>query len=137
MNEQQLTDGRVARYCKPSSIDEQGSPTSAAFQRRPTEGYLSVFWLECFQHAHEKTRIHAVKQAMEQRRFTVKPRGQFAVLAIEQSTRYILDEVAEQIVYRTMNLPHCGIFHDGDDLLIAELLAECVQTSYEVKGLDE
>ena len=135
MSEQRLTDGRVARYCKPSSIDEQGSPTSAAFQRRSTEEYLSVFWLEFFQHSHEKMRIQAVKQAMEQRRFTVKPRGQFAVLEIEQSTRYILEEVAEQIVYRAMNLPHCGIFHDGDDLLIAELLAECVQAQYGVKDV--
>jgi len=135
MNEQTLTHGRVARYCKPSSLDEQGSPTSAAFQRRPTEVYLSAFWLEFFQHVHEKMRIQAVKRAMAQRRFTVKPRGQFAVLDIEQSTHYIFKEVAEQIVCRAMNLPHCGLFHDGDDLLIAELLAECVQANYDVKGL--
>lgn len=136
MNEQILTHGRVARYCKPSSLDEQESPTSAAFQRRPTEEYLSVFWLEFFQEAHEKNRIQAVKQAMEQRRFTVKQRGHFAVLDIEQSMQYIFEEVAEQIAYRAMNLPHCGLFHDGDDLLVAELLAECVQANYEVKSLE-
>ncbi len=74
---------------------------------------------------------------MEQQRVQLKQRGLFAVLDIEQSTQYVFEEVAEHIVYRAMNLPHCGLFHESDDLLVAELLAECVQANYAVKDITD
>ena len=35
-------DDHVARYCKPSSVDEHGMPMASAFQLRSGEQHLSV-----------------------------------------------------------------------------------------------
>ncbi|MGK7927255.1 MAG: hypothetical protein AB4290_18760 [Spirulina sp.] len=68
-------------------------------------------------------------------RFNCKPNGSFAVINIEQSQEYIREELSEEIFYKPKNLPHCGIFHDTNDLLIAKLLAQCVRNNYLVKDL--
>lgn len=36
----------VSRYCKPSTVGEDGLPTEQAFSLRPGEDHLSVNWLE-------------------------------------------------------------------------------------------
>ncbi|MBF0230803.1 MAG: hypothetical protein HQK63_14640 [Desulfamplus sp.] len=129
MNE--INKGNVARYCKPSSLGEDGCPTSSAFQRRPNrnEGYLSVYLLEFFknQNTYEKENVVEVKKEMEKHsNFDLKKNGLFAVINIEQSKDYILKEIQKLISYRGLRLPHCGIFHDHDDLVISELLVECI-----------
>ena len=139
--------GNVTRYCKPSSL-ENGIPNQSAFEKRQGEKYLSVYWLEFFQKQTDKENIIETRNYMEQEtRFKCKANGSFAVLNIEQSKEYILEEIREQleddveelsevISYKAEKLPHCGIYHDADDLLIAELLSECVCNNYFVKDLD-
>ncbi len=128
--------GNVTRYCKPSTL-ENGIPQSSAFERRSDEKYLSVYLLEFFGNETEVENIRQVKTYMEQRRFTCKTNGSFAILNIQQSKEYIYEEISSDIFYREENLPHCGIYHDADDLLIAELLAECVQNNYPVKNIGD
>ncbi len=133
----EIIEGNVARYCKPSSLDEDGCPTSSAFQRRPNrnEGYLSVYLLEFFKNDNEKENVAEVRKEMKQH-FNLKKNGLYAILNIEQSEEHIMKEVEKLICYKEMNLPHCGIFHDYDDLVISELLAECVKSKYKVRDVE-
>lgn len=127
--------GNVTRYCKPSLL-ENGVPKSSAFERRSGEKYLSVHLLDFFKMHTEVENVIEVKKYME-KSFQFKPNGYFAVLNIEQSRKYILEESSSEIYYREEKLPHCGIFHDADDLLIAQLLAECIQTNYPIKDISD
>ncbi len=137
MNE--IHKGNVARYCRPSSLGGDGCPTSSAFQRRPNrnEGHLSVYLLEFFKNKNtdEKENVAEVKKEME-KHSNLKKNGLFAIINIEQSKDYILKEIQKLIFYREMKLPHCGIFHDHNDLIISELLAECVQSKYKIKDIE-
>lgn len=129
--------GNVTRYCKPSSL-ENGVPKSSAFERRQSEKYLSVYWLDFFQKQTEKENVIEVKNYMEENTgFNCKSSGSFAILNIEQSKKYILEQLSEEIFYQPQNLPHCGIFHDAGDLLIAKLLSQCVRNNYLVKDIDD
>ena len=129
--------GNVTRYCKPSLV-ENGVPKSSAFERRSDEKYLSVYWLEFFKMHTEVENVIEVKKYMTtEKSFQFKPNGSFAVLNIEQSKEYILKESSSEIYYREKNLPHCGIFHDADDFLIAKLLAECIQSKYPIKDISD
>ncbi|MEZ2225512.1 hypothetical protein [Microcoleus sp.] len=130
--------GNVARYCKPSNLNTNGIPQTSAFQRRiePKEKYLSVYLLDFFDKETEVENIIEVKKYMtEATGFTCKPNGSFAILNIQKSKEYIFEEISSEIFYREKRLPHCGLFHDADDLLIAKLLAECVQNNYLIKDL--
>jgi hypothetical protein len=133
----EIENGNVTRYCNPSSL-QNGVPKSSAFLRRRGENYLSVYLLEFFQTITEVDSVIEVKIYMTEKiGFICKPSGSFAVLNIQQSKEYILEEISSEISYKDENLPHCGIFHDADDLLIAKLLADCVQNNYLIKNLTD
>ena len=130
----EINEGTVARYCKPSTLNEQGLPTGSSFQLRlPNEKYLSVHLLDYFNVASEQEKIIEVKNEMERKGFSFKKNGTFSTLNIEHSKKHILDLVSEKISYQELNLPHCGIFHEADDLLISELLSQCVKNTYPIK----
>ncbi|MBE9200778.1 MULTISPECIES: hypothetical protein [unclassified Nodularia (in: cyanobacteria)] len=129
--------GNVTRYCKPSSL-ENGIVQSSAFEKRSTEKYLSVYLLEFFQKETEiKNVIEVITYMRTKTGFICKANGSFAVINIQQSKEYIFEEISLKISYKEQNLPHCGIFHDADDLLIAELLTECVQNNYIIKDITD
>ncbi|QTA80671.1 Uncharacterized protein dnl_29820 [Desulfonema limicola] len=135
---EEITAGTVSRYCKPSTLDENLSPTSSSFQLRKErdEKYLSVFLLDFFGREKEKEGVLDVKFFMENEiGFKFKEKGAFAILNIIQSKEYVFQLISEKISYKKLNLPHCGLFHEFDDLLISELLAQCVQNNYIVKDL--
>lgn len=136
MAQEEIENGKVTRYCKPSSL-ESGVPKSSAFERRTGEEYLSVYLLDFFQKPMEVENVIEVKAYMTRRNFKCKPNGCFAVLDLEQSKEYILEQISAEISFREKNLPHCGIFHDAEDVLIAKLLAKCVCSNYPVKNLDD
>lgn len=133
--------GSVARYCKPSTLDDETTlPTSATFQRRShrNEEYLSVHLLDYFTSLQtEQEQVQAVRAYMEEHGWRCSRSALFATLDIEYTKSYIFDEIAEYIFFKEATLPHCGIFHDTDDLLISELLAECIQTTYTMTTLEE
>jgi hypothetical protein len=129
-----IHEGVVARYCKYSTLDEEtGRPTGAAFQRRQNEQYLSVYLLDFFSHIeNESEQVGAVKNIMQVRGWQFRPneKSLFATLNVVHASNHIRQEASELIQFRAANLPHCGIFHEADDLLISELLAECVESIY-------
>ncbi|MEO3707250.1 hypothetical protein [Trichormus azollae] len=102
-------------------------PQSSAFARREGKAFLSVYLLDFFQQETELENVIELKKYMKEKTtFNCKPNGSFPVLNIEQSKQYIFEEISSQICHREKDLPHCGIFYDANDLLIAKLLAQCV-----------
>ncbi|MBD1216542.1 MAG: hypothetical protein H9536_04215 [Aphanizomenon flos-aquae Clear-A1] len=126
--------GNVSRYCKPSHLQD-GIVKYYAFLKRRDEESLSVHLLEFFQKETELENVLEVKAYMKNYNF--KRNGSFAVINIQKSKQYILEEISSQIYYREETLPHCGIFHDADDILISRLLAECVQNNYLIKDITD
>ncbi len=63
----EIQTGTVARYCKPSTLDEDHYPTDSSFQLRKerNEKYLSVYLLEFFKRVTEKEKVFDVKTEME------------------------------------------------------------------------
>jgi len=137
----EINTGVATRYCKPSTLDDETNlPTSAAFQKRSrrNEEYLSVYLLDYFESLQaEQEQVQAVRAYMEERGWRCSRTALFATLDIEHTKSYIFDEIAEYVQFKEATLPHCGIFHDTDDLLISELLAECIQTTYTMATLDQ
>jgi hypothetical protein len=133
---EEIETGNVTRYCKPGDLQD-GIVKSHAFKKRTerNEKYLSVHLLEFFQKETELENVLEVKAYMKNYNF--KRNGSFAVINIQKSKQYILEEISSQIYYREETLPHCGIFHDADDLLISKLLAECVQNNYLIKDITD
>jgi hypothetical protein len=127
----EIESGNVTHYCKPSTL-ENGSPTSSSFQLRVerNEEYLSVFLLEYFNQENEIDNVRNAKKEMHRRKLKTKDNGSFAVFDIEHSKNYIFDKIKKQISCKELDLPHCGIFHDSDDLVISELLTQCVKSNY-------
>lgn len=126
-----LEEGNVVRYCKPSNL-EDGKPTNAAFMKRPErkEQYLSTYWLEYFKNFELRENVAAAKKYMEKNGFSLKKNGGLATLDIKKTVEYIRDELNEILEFKLKNSPHCGIFHTANDLLIAELLVECVESVF-------
>jgi hypothetical protein len=124
----ELQTGTVARYCRPSALDEQRNPNALCFELRKREKYLSVYLLDYFKKPTEPENVAEVKLEMERKGFNLKPSGKFAVLDIEDSKNRI-----EEISYKELNLPHCGIFHERyTELPIDELLLQCIKKCYPV-----
>ena len=77
-----LPDGdHVARYCKPSTVDERGYPLANAFALRAGEDHLSVNWLEYFD-PHPEVAIHQVRETLRAKGFELRPNGRFALLDV-------------------------------------------------------
>ena len=90
MSNEPLPDGdHVARYCKPSTLDERGYPAPSAFTIRAGENYLSVNWLEYFDGGDRTGGTAAIEVAMDHVRatlrgkgFRLRPNGRFASLHV-------------------------------------------------------
>lgn len=133
----EIETGNVTRYCQPAKL-EDGRPTTSAFEKRPGENFLSFYLLEFFEKETEVENVRAAKIYMTtQTDYNFKPSGSFAVINIQKSKKYIFEEISSEILYREENLPHCGIFHNADDILVAKLLVECVQNNYLVKDITD
>ncbi len=72
----------VSRYCKPSTVDEEGLPTSQAFSLRQGEDHLSVNWLEYFGEPSLLMAVDGVRQAFREKGYRVARSGRFAVLSV-------------------------------------------------------
>jgi hypothetical protein len=85
----ELQTGTVARYCKPSALDEQRNPNALCFELRKREKYLSVYLLDYFNKPTEPEKVAEVKLEMERKGFNLQRSGKFAVLDIEDSKNRI------------------------------------------------
>ena len=71
----------VARYCRPSMVDESGRPMTSAFAMRADEGHLPVNWLECFDPRVEVA-VNRVREALLEQDVQLRPNGRFALLDV-------------------------------------------------------
>ena len=130
-----LEKGKIARHCKPSAIKNR-KVLSAAFELRKhkNEEYLSSYLLDNFKKENEKENIKSLKEFMERQNYSLKPTSGFAVLDIEETNAYVIKE-GHSICIKEKGLTHCGIFPIGNDLTIAKLLADCVNSLYKINNL--
>lgn len=116
----------VARYCKPSAVDEQGMPMVGAFQRRSGEPYLSVNWLE-----HSGTRdiaaaTRAVSAEFLGRGYGLRRNGRFAVFNVGSAKGAVFQALGHSLSIDHMPLDddqsHAGIHgYPPDDLAVAAI----------------
>jgi hypothetical protein len=132
----EIETGNVTRYCKPRDLQD-GIVQSSAFEKREKDTFLSVHLLEFFQKETELENVLQIKAYMEAGNFNLKSNGCFAVVNIQQSKEYITEKESLEISYREEELPHCGIYYDAYDYVIAELLAQCVQNNYLIKDITD
>ena len=123
----------VARYCKPSTVD-QGMPLVAAFQLRSGEEYLSVNWLE-----HSGTRniaaaMRAVSAGFLGRGYGLSRSGRFAVLNVGSAKQAVFEALGHSLSIDHMpseaDQSHAGIHgYPPDDLAVAAELAMLIARS--------
>ncbi len=146
----------VARYCKPSTIDN-GRITGASFQLREAtseydaDEYASVYWLELVSssadsHEHKLERLRVFLRASVFREVGMRAKGRFGILRVAA----IADDVVSRSSTQGLNVrheprgspdvqdPHSGIYgyrfgHEADE--ICARLAELAD-SYLVGNVD-
>ena len=123
----------VARYCKPSSVDEQGMPLASAFQLRSGEQHLSVNWLE-----HGGTRdvdggMRTVRFGFVNRGYRLRGNGRFAVLNVGTAKTTVRQALGHSLSIDHLPLDddqsHAGIHgYKSDDLAVAVELKALLST---------
>ena len=110
-----IPDGdHVSRYCRPSSIGDDGLPVPDVFKLRPGESYLSVNWLEYFGSADLSAAIVHVREAFRVKGFRLAAQGQFAILGVGRTKAAVVRITG--VLPRIERIPtggdasHAGIF---------------------------
>ncbi len=122
----------VSRYCKPTSVGRDGLPTTAAFELRPNEKYLSVNWIEYFDTLDLGTGIECVRGTFRRKDYQLRPNGRFAVVGVEAALAVIVKTVGR--LGRVEHMPladdesHAGLWgYTTEDLVVAVELRALVQ----------
>lgn len=140
MSEELVPDqDHVARYCRPKQIDA-GKIQPSAFILRENEEYLSVNWLENLCKSDRNDQIEALRNAFQQKQFTVKASAQFAILNVGIIRDKVREETVDkrdlQVAHKssTTDPSHCGIYNlKPDNMLIAELIIETIRETCPAK----
>ena len=122
----------LSRYCKPTAVGRDGLPTSAAFELRPNEEYLSVNWLEYVDSSSLETAVMRVRRAFIRKEYRLRRNGRFAVVGVGAARTAVKETVGR--LGRVEHLPfdtdksHAGLFgYTSDDLAVAVELRALVQ----------
>lgn len=117
----------VARYCKPSTLSENGSPTGLSFLPRPSDDHLSVNWLEYFKTSSLAEGVQRIQRALALKNFDTKPSGKFAVITVvdvKDAGRRMNQNLRIARLPTDHDESHAGIFgYTHTDLEIAEEIA--------------
>lgn len=121
----------VARYCKPSTVDNTGVPTAAAFKPRSGEDYLSVNWLEYSGAPTTAVAVQHVRDAFHNKGYRLRSSGRFAVLNVGTARDHVSEALGKQLRIDHQPLDddpsHAGIHDYGaDDLAVAVELKSLV-----------
>lgn len=114
----------VARYCKPSSVDEQGMPLASAFQLRSGEQHLSVNWLEHGGTRDVEAAMRTARSGFVNRRYRLRGNGRFAVLNVGSTKTAVREAVGHSLSIDHLPLDddqsHAGIHgYTSDDFAVA------------------
>lgn len=71
----------VARYCRPSAVDESGRPMTCAFATGTGESQMPVNWLDCFDTRIEAA-VNRVRDTLLEQDSPLRPNGRFALLHV-------------------------------------------------------
>jgi len=130
----------VARYCKPTTIDE-GEIQATAFMLREGEAYLSVNWLEELKSSGRAGQIRDL-QELYTKKLKVAATAQIAVLNVGTLRAKIERESPDRRLLRVLHEPeepvdlsHAGIYEiRHDDEIIAELIVQVVLEKYRARA---
>jgi len=126
----------IARYCKYTTLSEDGKPSSSAFRlRKNKDQYLSVKWLEYLKQPNRISEINEVRRLFAGGNFKLGSTARIAVLNVGAVCTHV--ETQSHFKIRVLHEPsavdpsHSGI-HDTiqDELMISELIAEKVLETY-------
>lgn len=121
----------VARYCKPSAVDDTGLPMAVAFKPREDDQYLSVNWLEYFGVRESVAAVQHVRDVFRNKDFSLRSRGRFVVINVGSAKVIVREALGKQLRIDHQPLEndpsHAGIHGYGaDDLAVAVELATLV-----------
>ena len=128
-------DHHCSRYCKPTAVGRDGLPTTAAFEIKPDEEYLSVNWLEFFGTQDLAAAVELVREAFHCKRYRVRRNGRFAVVNVGAALAAIAE--ADGRRGRVEHIPlendesHAGLYgYAAGDLAVAVELRALIQTQH-------
>jgi len=126
----------ISRYCSATRCTEKGQVTGVAFQLRPTDEHLSVNWLEFLQLANRQEEISEVRRILSSK-LGLGAEAKIAVLNVGEILNYVRIQSPDRRNLSVLHDPkeddpsHSGICgYQYEDHLIADLIAEIVQTTY-------
>ena len=99
----------VARYCRPLLVDHSGWPKVEAFQRRQTEDYASVNWIEFFDEPDRQASVAALRRVLTSKGFGLGASGKLAVLSVAAITQARDGEFAVRYKPEPDDASHSGI----------------------------
>lgn len=126
----------IARYCKYTTLSEDGKPSSSAFRlRKNKDQYLSVKWLEYIKQPNRISEINEVRRLFAGGNFKLGSTARIAVLNVGAVCTHV--ETQAHFKIRVLHEPssvdpsHSGI-HDTiqDELMISELISEKILETY-------
>ena len=123
----------IARYCRGSSVESDGTINRMAFRIRKGEEYLSVNWLEFLKKPSREEEIDEIRKVL-QKKLTLGSRSRIAVANVGSLINHIRSERILKVKHEP-ELPDDpsprGIFgyRIGDELIVL-LTAEVFQESY-------
>ena len=114
----------VARYCKPSTIDDAGLPMATAFKPRKDEQYLSVNWLEYFGTRVTSIAVQHVRDVFRDKSYQLRSAGRIAVINVGECREVVHEAVGKRLRIDRQPLEddqsHAGIHgYTADDLEVA------------------
>ena len=134
------SDHHVSRYCKGSSLLEDGKVTGASFSLKDDEEYFSVNWLEFLRLGDRDSEIEEVKRVLSTK-MNLGSTAKIAVLNVGDTQDFVRQKSRDHRNLRILHRPdeppdkpdpsHSGIFDTKEDeQLITELIAEKVLETY-------
>jgi hypothetical protein len=139
MKGQQIPDSdHIARFCKPSTVDN-GEIQATAFMVRQAEEYLSVNWLEELKCSTRASEIRELQDLYAKKFNRISPNARVAILNVAMVYSKVRDESPDQRLLKILHEPittppdpsHAGIYNiHPDDELIGELIREVIQETH-------
>jgi hypothetical protein len=126
----------ISRYCSATQCTEQEQVTGVAFQLRPTDEHLSVNWLEFLRLTNRQAEIREVRRILSSK-LKLGSKAKIAILNVGEVINYVRMQSPDSRNLGVLHDPeendpsHSGIYgYRYEDHLIADLIAEVVQTTY-------
>ena len=127
---------QICRYCKATTITENGQITGTAFQLRQAEESLSVNWLEFLQLENRDLEVQEIRKVLGSK-LKLGTAAKIAVLNVGKIVNYVCSQSPDQRKLRVLHNPeendpsHSGIYgYHYEDQLVADLIAEVIQEIY-------